>query len=443
MIERYADEEMESIWSDENKIACWIQIELAALAAKMTEEIIPNLETPIIQILFKDCSTTEIEGNSSTIIQIKMLDFIEKWKEEEKKTHHDVTAFVHVLEETIGMECGRFLHYGITSSDLCDTEFSLRIRQALTLIKNEIRENKKRLYKLIVEHCHTVVMGRTHGMYAEPMSLGLVFGLYLSELDRHLERIRDAEKRLWVGKISGSVGTYPHINQNVEARVLHSLQLHVPAISNQIIQRDRHAELFCMLANIGGTLEKLALQIRGYSRSDVGEMAEAFGKQQKGSSSMPHKRNPILSENICGMSRLLRGYAVTAMENNALWHERDISHSSTERFIAPDAFGVLLLMLKRMNKVLRGLKVNRKVMFERVKDNVQDWSAQRRMLHLIKEHSMPRKAAHDIVQSGEDFVQLFTPETIDYYMRHTDTIISRILSECYSENDNSGTKDLP
>jgi adenylosuccinate lyase len=408
MIPRYSTPEMDFIWSEENQYKQWIRVEIEALEAKKEVGIIPK---------------------SNIDFKYNIDKFIRECKKDEKTTKHDVASFINILEKHIGPD-GKFLHYGMTSSDLVDTALALRIKNSIEIIENNIINLYKQLSNLSLRYEDAPIMGRTHGMLAEPMSLSLIFGLYQSEIDRHHDRLKELEKRICVGKLSGSVGSYTHINPQVEEIFLKNLGLCQPKITNQIIQRDRHAELFNFIALTGTTLEKLATQIRHYSRPEINEMAEGHGKGYKGSSSMPHKRNPIGCENICGLARLLRGYAITAMENNSLWHERDISHSSTERFLFPDAFGILNYMLTRIYGILENLVIKTDVMEKRVLKTSHTWQSQFHMLELIKD-GMTRKEAHDKIQNNE-YQTLENNDLggydniVDYYLRHTSKILDRL-----------------
>jgi len=398
---------MERIWGDKFKLHCWIRIEFAALRAMMDEGIIPKFDVP-----------KHLEH-----IDTVHLKFIEDWLEEEKRTHHDVVAFVHLMEQKLG-ENGKWFHYGMTSSDLCDTEFALRIQAALALIKGGVIGLQNIIGERASQYKNSPIIGRTHGMHAEPTTFGLVLLTYVDELQRHIERISQIEDRVCVGKLSGAVGTYAHITPDVERIALQSLGLNGENVASQVVHRDRHAELFNLLALIGATIERLAVEIRHLSRSEVDEVSEPFYKDQKGSSAMPHKRNPIKSENVTGLSRLLRSYAGAAMENIALWHQRDISHSSVERFVAPDSFGILYFMLDRMCKIIKNLVVNENKMRLRVYESLPFWQSQTEMLRLIKE-GHGRKEAHDEMQTA--VLNTGNQEKlIKYHLRHVDLIFKRV-----------------
>jgi len=387
MIPRYQTERMTQTWSDENKYRLWIEIELAVLHHSTKHKIIP-IESLDAGIAFK---------KSRRIIDFDMKKFVRACLREEKKTHHDVVAFIHTLEKTLGGKAGKFLHYGMTSSDLCDTAYAMQMKFALAIINTSLIGLQHAIHEKAKKYQNVHMIGRTHGRYAEPLTFGLMLLLYVDEIQRHMDRIVETSVRASVGKISGAVGTYSHLKPAIEKDVLKDMGLNVPNITNQIVQRDRYAEVFSLLALIGCTIEKLALQFRHLSRDEVAEVFEPFGKDQKGSSSMPHKRNPIKSENICGMARMLRGYAGTALENVALWHERDISHSSVERIIGPDAFNLLHFMILRMTSIVKGMQVDALQMQHHVDD--APWYSQTRMLDEIKD-GMSRKMAHDFMQAN-------------------------------------------
>ena len=433
MIPRYSMADMDWIWSEENQYIQWINVEIAALKALGRGGIIPDINIPFIDILHKDTHLLTIGQNPEKRIRIDIDNFIKDCKEDERTTTHDVASCVNVLERRIGIDIGKYLHYGMTGSDLVDTALALRIKESNTLIHNSLLHLQNTLHMSAHKHKDVCIMGRTHGKYAEPISLGLVFGLYVAEFGRHIERMDEITKRIYVGKMSGSVGSYVHINPGTERIFLEILRLSQPKITNQIIQRDRHAELFNLYALIGTTLEKLATQIRHYSRSEVNEMAEGHGKGYTGSSSMPHKKNPIGSENICGLARMLRGYAATALENNSLWHERDLSHSCTERFLFPDASGILYHMLSKMKNIIMTLYINTEGMTKKVEDNIDMWSSQYRMLKLI-DGGASRREAHTKVQNNEDLNEDDThylipgnkEPLIKYFLRHTNIILSKL-----------------
>lgn len=441
MIERYSTKEMEEIWDDFTKLECWIRIEMAALHALQEEGTIPkDISIPTIQIRTRQHQPEEnrltIPGTGAMLARrLYLPTFREQWLEEEEKTHHDVVAFIHTLEPELG-EAGRFLHYGMTSSDLCDTEFAMRLHMAMCCIKGAFLKLQNVLRTRADEFRHSPIIGRTHGMHAEPTTFGLVLLSYVAELKRHLHRLDELSPRIFVGKLSGAVGTYAHISPKIEAAVMKKLNLGYEEVSSQVVNRDRHAELFNFIAMVGATVERLAIEIRHLSRSEVKEVAEPFGKNQKGSSAMPHKKNPIKSENVTGMARLLRHYAGAAMENIALWHQRDISHSSVERVIAPDATGLLYFMLQRMTDVVKGLIVDEEKMKSRVVESSEMWMSQTIMLNCITK-GMSRTDAHTFVQnmSNEDKdemrsrfgrLQDWPEDVIKYHLRNVTNIFARI-----------------
>lgn len=441
MIERYSTKEIKEIWDDLTKLECWIRIEMAAMHALQEHEIIPKeISIPTIQLRTRQHQPEEarptIPGTGAMLAsRLYLPTFMEQWLEEEEKTHHDVVAFIHTLEPELG-EAGRFLHYGMTSSDLCDTEFAMRLQMAMSHIKGAIIKLMNVVRMRADEFKKSPIIGRTHGMHAEPTSFGLVLLSYVAELDRHVRRLQELEPRIFVGKLSGAVGTYAHIDPKIEASVMKKLGLGYENVPSQIVNRDRHAELFNFIALVGATVERLAIEIRHLSRSEVKEVAEPFGSKQKGSSAMPHKKNPIKSENVTGMARMLRHYAGAAMENIALWHQRDISHSSVERIIAPDATGLLYFMLQRMSDVVKGLIVDEEKMKGRVTETSEEWMSQTIMLNCISK-GMSRTDAHNFVQnmSDEDKIEMrsrfgrlqdWPEDMIKYHLRNVTPIFARL-----------------
>lgn len=336
MIPRYSREPMARIWSEENKFLSWLKVELAAMEALADEGLIPP-EAPD-------------RAKIAAVIDVERI------QEIEKQTHHDVAAFVDQVAATIG-EYGRYFHFGLTSSDVLDTALALRLRESATLLLADLDELLAVLKEQAYRYKDLVMVGRTHGVHAEPITLGLKFALWYAEFQRQRKRLARARDVVSVGKLSGAVGTFAHLPPSVEAGVCARLGLTPAPIANQIIQRDRHAEYLTTLALTGGSIEKVALEIRHLQRTEVREAEEFFAAGQKGSSAMPHKRNPVLSENLCGLARLLRANALAAMENIALWHERDISHSSVERIIIPDSNILLDFMLARLTRLLKNLVV--------------------------------------------------------------------------------------
>ncbi len=336
MIPRYTMPEMAAVWSERNKLQKWLDIEILAVEARARRGEVPPE------------ALEEIKTRASFDPQ--------RVREIEETVNHDVIAFLTNVAENVG-ESSRFIHYGMTSSDVLDTGLALQMCEAMDLILAEAGSLGRTLKKRALEFRDQIIMGRTHGVHAEPITLGLKFALWSFEVARDIERLRGAREGVGYGKISGAVGTYAHLDPWVEAYVCEKLGLKPAEVSTQILQRDRHAEYMAAIAITGSSLEKFALEIRGLQRTEVLEVEEPFRRGQKGSSAMPHKRNPILCERICGLARVLRGNALAAMENIALWHERDISHSSVERVIIPDSTTLLHYMLVKFRGVLEGLQV--------------------------------------------------------------------------------------
>ena len=379
MIERYETREMSELWKEENRFSVMLAVEIAACKAWAEKGRIPAE------------ALNDIESRA---------DFsVERINEIESTVHHDVIAFVTAVAERVG-ESGRYIHMGLTSSDVLDTASSLMLRKALLIVKEAAEELMRAVMAKARLHKHTPAVGRTHGIHAEPMTLGLRFLNWYSQLERDIERIDLAISQISYGKISGAVGTYALCPPDIEARICELLDLKPAPVSNQILQRDRHANVMNATALLGCTLERMATEVRHLQRTEVREAAEPFGKAQKGSSAMPHKRNPIKCERICGMARLLRGYSATAMENIALWHERDISHSSAERVIWPDAFHLAHFMLKDMRGIVEGLDIDEEQMRRNLDITGGLVFSQRVMLALIDEMKIPRETAYKIVQEN-------------------------------------------
>jgi len=343
MIPRYTHPDMGAIWSDQRRYETWLDVELAAADAMAEAGLIPRE------------AAAELRAKA---------DFDPRRIEEiEAVTQHDVIAFTTAVAEKVG-PAARYLHFGLTSSDVIDTAQALQMREACGLIVKDLSVLMEAVRERADEHRRTPMIGRTHGVHAEPMTFGLKLALWYAELHRDLDRVLRAREIVSVGKISGAVGTFAHLDPAIEARVCERLGLEAAPVSSQVIQRDRHAELMSALAITAASLEKFALEIRGLQKTEIGEVEEPFGKGQKGSSAMPHKRNPIGCEQIVGLARLLRGNAMAAFENIALWHERDISHSSVERVILPDSFIALDHMLRRFTRIVRGMVVYPERMLE-------------------------------------------------------------------------------
>ncbi len=424
---------MTELWTNEARMRRWRDVELAALEGMVQQRLVPE------QAL-TDCRERagDFDGND-----------VRRIEEIEKVTKHDVIAFLTFMEDRVGPSA-RFLHMGMTSSDVLDTALGMTLRDAADLLARGVDRVMAAVEKQAFAHQRSVMMGRSHGIHAEPMTFGHKLAIWYDELRRGKERLLRARDGVSVGKISGAVGTFAHLPPAVETHACARLGLTPAPASSQIIQRDRHAEYFCALALLGASIEKFAVEIRHLQRTEVREAEEPFTAGQKGSSAMPHKRNPILSENLTGLARLLRGYAVSAMENVALWHERDISHSSVERVIGPDATICLDFMLHRFAGLMEGLRVYP----ERMASNLELLggvvNSQRILLELAKK-GMDRQAAYVIVQrnamrmyeEGVDFktallgdaelLQKMTPEEVaacfstDYHLRHVDQIFTRVF----------------
>ena len=337
---------MGAIWSDQRRYETWLDVELAAADAMAEAGIIPP--------------------DAARDLRARAAFDIDRIEQIEQTTQHDVIAFTTAVAEKVGPSA-RWLHFGLTSSDVIDTAQALQMREAAGLIVKGIAGLMEAVRERAEEHRRTPMIGRTHGVHAEPMTLGVKLALWYAELQRDLDRVLRAKEIVSVGKISGAVGTFAHLDPAIEARVCERLDLTPAPVSSQVIQRDRHAELMMALAITAASLEKFALEIRGLQKTEIGEVEEPFGKGQKGSSAMPHKRNPIGCEQITGLARLIRGNAMAALENIALWHERDISHSSVERVILPDSFIALDHMLRRFTRIVRGMVVYP----DRMKENLE------------------------------------------------------------------------
>src|SRR6476659_10751460 len=337
MIPRYTHPEMGRIWRDQHKYETWLQVETAAADAMARAGIIPS-----------DAARDIRERGAFDIARIDEI---------EQTTQHDVIAFTTAVAEKVGPS-GRWIHFGLTSSDVIDTAQALQMREACDVILADLEQLGDAIRDRAIEHRRTPMIGRTHGVHAEPMTFGLKLALWFAEVDRDRERVRRARATISVGKLSGAVGTFAHLPPAIEADVCRRLGLEPAAVASQVIQRDRHAELLAALAITAASLEKFALEIRGLQKTEIGEVEEPFAKGQKGSSAMPHKRNPIGCEQIVGLARLIRGNCQAAFENIALWHERDISHSSVERVILPDSFIALDHMLRRFTRIVRGMVVH-------------------------------------------------------------------------------------
>ena len=427
MIERYSRPRMKKIWSEESKFDKWLQIEIAVCESWADLGVIPKEAIP--KIKKAHYSLDRIAG----ILKV---------------THHDMTAFVNAVSESLGEE-SRFIHLGLTSSDIMDTALSLQLKESTRLLAQDIAGLIVVLEDKAVEHKQTIMIGRTHGVHAEPITFGLKMALWAQEMKRNAARLSEAEKAISVGKISGAVGTYATVPPEVEEKACAKLGLAPAPISNQIIQRDRHAQLVTTLAIVAGSLEKFATEIRGLQRTEVLEAEEPFARGQTGSSAMPHKRNPELCERICGLARLLRGNALTSIENISLWHERDISHSSNERIILPDSCLVLDYILDIFTSIMKGLQVNPENM-RRNLELTQGLIFSQRVLIALIDKGLSRQKAYELVQRNSmkswkqknNFLdllkadsditsQLSRPELeslfdYNYFLKHVDEVFQRL-----------------
>src|SRR5690242_18483730 len=369
---------MRAVWSDQHRFELWLRIEILACEAWAALGRIPESALPKIRKATFDAT---------------------KIAEVESRVGHDVIAFLTVVNESIGQPEARYVHLGMTSQDLNDTAMAIQIVESAQLIGHELAKLRETAAELAIRHRRTLMAGRTHGIVAEPTTFGFKVAGWVAELDRSLERLERAAKDAAVGRVSGAVGTHATIDPRVEDHVCRELGLQVDAVSTQVVARDRHAGFMSALAIAAGTLERIATEIRHLQRSEVGEVFEPFGKEQKGSSAMPHKRNPVPTERVCGLARVVRGQLVTALENTALWHERDISHSSAERVIFPDACAAVDYMAVEMGKVLQGLEVRPERMLRNLKFAGGVVFSQRVMLALV-DSGMSREDAYVIVQKA-------------------------------------------
>src|SRR3954469_23125620 len=430
MIQRYTNPEMGAIWSDRRRYETWLDVELAAADAMADSGLIPR------------DAAAEMRARA---------DFdIARIEEIESVTQHDVIAFTQAVAEKVG-PAARYLHFGLTSSDVIDTAQAIQMREACALIIRGVSTLMEAVRERADEHRRTPMIGRTHGVHAEPMTFGLKLALWYAELQRDLDRVLRARDVVSVGKISGAVGTFAHLDPAIEARVCEKLGLSPAPVSSQVIQRDRHAELMATLAITAASLEKFALEIRGLQKTEIGEVEEPFAKGQKGSSAMPHKRNPIGSEQITGLARLLRGNATAALENVALWHERDISHSSVERFNLPDSFIALDHMLRRFTRIVSGMVVypdrmrenlarSRGVVFSGTvllelahrgvsREQAYEW-VQRNAMRAFDE----KRDFKTLLLADADVMQVLTPAEVDKafdlhdQMRNVDAVFDRVFA---------------
>ncbi|MEK7709471.1 MAG: adenylosuccinate lyase [candidate division NC10 bacterium] len=378
MIDRYTRPEMGAVWSQAAKYAAWLRLELAVCEAYARRGHIPP------------DALARIKGQAR--VDPARIDAIEA------RVRHDVIAFLTNLEEALGAD-SRYVHVGLTSSDVVDTALALQLQQASDLLLVGLQRLREVLGELALKHKDTLAVGRTHGVHAEPITFGLKAAVWYAEAGRNLERLRRAKETVRVGKISGAVGTFAHVEPDVEAEVCRGLGLHPAPVSTQIVQRDRHAEYAATLAILAASLEKIALEIRTLQRTEILEAEEPFTEGQKGSSAMPHKRNPVSCEQVCGLARLVRANALAALENMALWGERDISHSSVERVILPDSTILVDYMLHQMIRILEGLQVYP----ERMRENFERSHGliySQRVLLKLAEKGLPRQRAYEIVQAN-------------------------------------------
>jgi adenylosuccinate lyase len=429
LIKRYTHPEMGAIWSEQRRYETWLEVELAATDAMAAAGLVP--------------------ADAARELRAKARFDIARIEEIEQVTQHDVIAFTTAVAEHVG-PAARWLHFGLTSSDVVDTAQAIQMREATDLIIKDTAGLMDAVRSRAEEHRLTPMIGRTHGVHAEPMTLGLKLVLWYSELQRDLERLLKARDVVAVGKVSGAVGTFAHLDPSIEAGVCERLGLQPAPVSSQVIQRDRHAELMTTLAITAASLEKFALEIRGLQKTEIGEVEEPFAKGQKGSSAMPHKRNPIGSEQITGLARLIRANAMAALENVALWHERDISHSSVERVILPDSFIALDHMLRRFTRIVRGMVVYPQRMLENLNRSRGVVFSGTVLLELAR-RGISREQAYEWVQRSAmrsfheqkdfkallledpDVQRVLTPAEIDKafdlqdQMRNIDAIFARVL----------------
>jgi adenylosuccinate lyase len=429
MIPRYTNPKMGAIWSDQRRYETWLRVEIAAAEAMAAAGLIPVEAAQDI----RERATVDAD----------------RVHEIESTTQHDVIAFTTAVAEHVGPSA-RWLHFGLTSSDVLDTAQALQMREACDLILEGVDNLAEAVRRRAEEHRNTPMIGRTHGVHAEPMTFGLKLALWHAELQRHRVRLVAVRVTISVGKISGAVGTYAHLDPSIEEQVCKTLGLQSATIASQVIQRDRHADLMSRLAILAASLEKFAVEIRGLQKTEIGEVEEPFGKGQKGSSAMPHKRNPIGCEQLTGLARLVRSNAMAAFENVALWHERDISHSSVERVILPDSFMVVDHMLRRFTRIVSGLVVHvdrmrenlarsRGVIFSGTvllelarrgvsREQAYEW-VQRNAMRSFDEH----KEFKVLLQEDADVSKVLSPEEleaafdIDTQLRHRDQIFKRVF----------------
>jgi adenylosuccinate lyase len=427
VIERYTRPEMGRLWSEESRLGCWLEVELA-----------------FVEVL---AERGEVPAEAARRLRAGARVDAARMRAIEAEVKHDVIAFVSAVAETVGDE-GRFLHLGLTSSDVVDTAFALQLRDAADLLLTGLDGLRAAVRAQAVRHRHTAMVGRTHGVHAEPTTFGLKCAGWYAELGRDRRRLFASRAEIAYGKLSGAVGTFANFDPAVETAVLARIGLAPEPIATQVVPRDRHATLFATLAVLGGTCERIAVEIRHLQRTEVGEAAEAFSPGQKGSSAMPHKRNPILSENVSGLSRLLRAYALAALEDMALWHERDISHSSVERVIGPDATIVADFMLARLASVVAGLEVRPEAMAANLARTggaifseqvllalVRAGVARDEAYRLIQRHALAGGGLRERLAADPEITRHLPPERLanlfdlQHHLRHTDHLFTRALED--------------
>ena len=435
MINRYSRQIMRDVWSDQSKYAIWFEIEMLAHEAMESIGLIEKGLTKKIRDKLKD-----IIFDEARISEI------------ESKTHHDVIAFLTFISEKIGEKQARYLHQGMTSSDILDTCLCIQLKKASQYIREDLDALLKELLKKAEEYKYLPTIGRSHGIHAEPTTVGLKFAQAYAEFDRALKRMEIAEKEISICALSGSVGTFANIDPRIEKYVAKKLNLNIETISTQIIPRDRYAYFFSTLGVLAGSIERISTEIRHLQRTEVDEMSEQFQKGQKGSSSMPHKRNPVLTENLTGIARLIRGAVTPALENISLWHERDISHSSVERVIGPDTTILLDFALSRLTNVIKNIVVNKKNIKANL-DKLNGLIYSQRILLMLTQKGVSREDSYDIVQknaskswdnqsdfkeiilSDKGIMEILTKEEIDdlfsldYHLKNVDYIFKNVFGK--------------
>ncbi len=404
MIERYSRKEIKKIWEEKNKYQIWLNIEIAATEAMEKLKLIPK-------------------GVSSKIKKKATIN-VEKIHKIEDKVHHDVIAFLTSITEKVGSE-GKFLHKGMTSSDVLDTCFNIQLLQSSKILIKDINEILKVLKTKSFKYKNTLCIGRSHGIHAEPTTFGLKLASFYQEFKRNKKRLEKATEEISTCAISGAVGTFANLDPKIEVYVAKKLNLRIEPISTQVIPRDRHAYYFSVLGIIAGSIERIATEIRNLQRTEIQEVEEFFDKKQKGSSAMPHKRNPILSENLTGLARMIRSYVSPAIENISLWHERDISHSSVERNIGPDSTVTLDFALFRLNNILKNMNVYPKKMLKNLNITKGLIYSQRVMIELTK-HGFSREKAYRIVQKNAQ--KAWSKNMSFYEILSKDSLINKKIS---------------